>query len=619
MRPTELAELHLPSDPSFKPDGSGHAYVVTTPNTEEDRYDSQIWIDGEPFDESLRDSSPRWSPDGKALAFLRMDDNDKKQLFVKSDSDEEPRQLTDFELGVSAVEWSPQGHQLVVVATTYVKEWDGLDDDERKRRPRRITTVPFRFDQLGWIHDRKRHLWLIDADGDAEPRCITEGGHSEVEPAWSPDGSKIAYITHTAIHEGLESGNEIWEVEVESGSQRQIGQLGWHSKVSYSPTGVLHYLGSCNPIYPVDSHLHRIEADGSVTNLTGHSDRASVSLSAGPAHIAWDGEDAVVALEDSGRVGVVRVSPDGAMSHLVDVEGVVTGFDVHEGRVISTASVSYRPAEVYLDGEQVSDLNDEFKVIDGHHFTIDSEGNELDVWVFLPDGDDPVPLLLNIHGGPASQYGFGFFDEFQVYAAAGYGVVATNPRGSSGKGTEHLDAVRGDGWGTVDLTDIRAVVAAALDKFGRLDSQRLGVMGGSYGGFMTGWIIGQEDRWRSAVVERALTSWTSFAGTSDIGGVFPQNYLETDYPNAWEMWWEKSPLSIVHNVTTPTLVIHSEEDWRCPIEQAEQYFMGLLRNGTPAELIRFPGEGHEMSRSGKPRHRVERFEAILEWHGRHLK
>jgi dipeptidyl aminopeptidase/acylaminoacyl peptidase len=146
----------------------------------------------------------------------------------------------------------------------------------------------------------------------------------------------------------------------------------------------------------------------------------------------------------------------------------------------------------------------------------------------------------------------------------------------------------------------------------------MGLMGGSYGGFMTAWIIGKEDRWKSAVVERALISWTSFSGTSDIAGVFPENYLGIGYPNGWDTYWRQSPLALAQGVTTPTLILHSENDFRCPIEQAEQYFMALLRNGTTTELLRFPGEGHEMSRSGKPKHRVERFDAILDWHSRHL-
>jgi dipeptidyl aminopeptidase/acylaminoacyl peptidase len=162
-------------------------------------------------------------------------------------------------------------------------------------------------------------------------------------------------------------------------------------------------------------------------------------------------------------------------------------------------------------------------------------------------------------------------------------------------------------------------VIEALERHDRLDPDRMGLMGGSYGGFMTAWMIGQEDRWKSAVVERALISWTSFSGTSDIGGTFTENYLGAAYPEGWDTWWSQGPLALAHNVSTPTLVLHSENDFRCPIEQAEQYFMALLRNGTTTEFLRFPGEGHELSRSGKPKHRVERFEAILDWHDRHLR
>jgi dipeptidyl aminopeptidase/acylaminoacyl peptidase len=170
----------------------------------------------------------------------------------------------------------------------------------------------------------------------------------------------------------------------------------------------------------------------------------------------------------------------------------------------------------------------------------------------------------------------------------------------------------------VDLTDVTAVVEAALGRYPRLDPKRMGVMGGSYGGFLTAWITAHQGRWRSAVVERALLSWPSFSGTSDIGGTFAEDYLGTGYPDGWDDWWAKSPMAFAHQVTTPTLVVHAENDHRCPIEQAEQYFMALLRNGTPAEMLRFPGEGHEMSRSGSPKHRVERLEAILDWHRRHL-
>jgi len=619
MTPDQLAELHIPSAPRLSPDGAHVAFMVSTPNLADDRYDRSIWIGDEPFTNGPGDTAPRWSPDGSRLAFLRSEDADPAQVAVIPIGGGEARVLTDFELGVEAAEWSPDGLSFVVVAVTYEEEWEHLDDDERKRRPRRITQFPYRFDNKGWTHDRRRHLWLVSAEGSEVPRCLTPGDCDEELPAWSPDGSRIAFISDRDPGRGLVSGNDVWEVDVTTGELTRKTDRGFWAAVSYRPDGVLHALGSEDSRYPVNFYLHRFDSDGGITNLTESTDRSAVSLAAGPAAIRWDGNDAVVGLEDAGSFGVVRVTADDGISDEVDGQRVVTGFDTNGGRLVFTASTWGSPGEVFVDDTPATKLNDvDLALLEPDHFRIGSDGQEIDVWVHLPDGEGRVPLLLNIHGGPASQYGHGFFDEFQIYASAGYGVVACNPRGSSGRGSEFMKAVRGEQWGVVDLDDVRTAVEAALARHDRLDRTRMGVMGGSYGGFMTAWITGQEDRWKSAVVERALISWTSFAGTSDIGGVFPENYLLAEYPEAWETWWEKGPLALAEHVTTPTLVLHAEDDFRCPIEQAEQYFMALLRNGTPAEMFRFPGEGHEMSRSGKPRHRKERFEAILDWHARHL-
>ena len=626
MTPDDLDKLNLPSDPRLSPDGTAVVFTVSRPNLEEDRYDEVIWIaDSEgsrPFSEGPRDKNARWSPDGSTIAFTRRaDDESKAQVTVIPAEGGEPRTLTDFELGVEELEWSPDGSRLAVVAVTYTEEWADLDDDERERKPRRVTSVPYRFDNLGWTHDRKRHIWLVDPHGNEEPRCLTPGEFDEQLMSWSPDGGKISFVSDRDSARGLRSGNDAFEVDLANGQIDRVAPRGFWTQTSYGPSGHLHLLGNLDPVYPVDSLLYRRETDGSLTALT--ETRSSVSLAAGPARIAWDGDDAIVGWEDSGKFGVVRVSPMGEVTEEIADQRVVTGFDAYDGRIVATSKTTTSPGELLsFDGDesQLTKLNrGEIAAVAPDHFTVESGGYDLDVWVFLPSGEESVPLLLNIHGGPASQYGFGFFDEFQVYAAAGYGVVACNPRGSSGRGNDFRNAVKAEGWGTVDLEDIRAVVAAALERYPRLDEDRMGIMGGSYGGFLTGWVIGHEDRWKSAVVERALTVWTSFSGTSDIGGVFAENYLEAAYPDGWERWWEAGPLAIAHRVSTPTLILHAEEDWRCPIEQGEQYFMALLRNGTPTEMIRFPCEGHEMSRSGKPRHRKERFEAILDWHDRYLK
>ena len=627
MLPEDLAKLNIPSDPRISPNGTTVLFTVSRPDLDDDSYEQRLWIadasGARPFTEGPRDTNPRWSPDGSRVAFLRREDaKAKAQVAVMATDGGEASVITDFDIGVEAIEWSPDGTRLAVVAVTYTDEWAGLDDDERERKPRRVTFVPYRFDERGWTHDKKRHVWLVDPDGREEPRCLTPGEHDEEFISWSRDGRKIAFISDRDPARGLRSGNDVFEVSVDSGEVRQAAPRGFWLQTSYSPSGLLHLLGNTDPIYPVNSLLYQVEADGTLTDLTGKMDRNSVSLSAGPARIAWDGEDAIVGREESGRFELVRVSPSGLIEDVVTGERVVTSFDASEGRVVGVYSTFASPGEVYDfkgDERQLTKLNTgEVATVAPERFTVESGGHDIDVWVYLPEGNDPVPLLLNIHGGPASQYGFGFFDEFQVYVGAGYGVVASNPRGSTGKGEGFTKAVTGEGWGKVDLEDIRAVVAAALERYPRLEESRMGVMGGSYGGFLTGWIIGHEDRWKSAVVERALTSWTSFAGTSDIGGVFPENYLGAAYPEGWERWWAAGPLAIAHNVSTPTLILHAEHDWRCPVEQGEQYFMALLRNGTPTEMVRFPGEGHEMSRSGSPLHRKERFEAILDWHERYL-
>ncbi len=619
MTPDQLTSTSVPSDPRLSPDGSRLAFVVSRPNLDDDRYDRCIYVSGEPFTSGPGDTSPRWSPDGSRLAFLRSCDGGPAQVAIIPVDGGEATVVTDFQLGVEALEWSPDGEALVVVAISYVGEWAEIDDAERSRRPRRVASVPYRFDNRGWTHDRKRQLWLIEPSQGAEARPLTSPDHDAEYPTWSPDGTHIAFISDRESQPGLVSGNDAWELEIESGSESKVTNRGSWSFVSYRPDGVLHLLGNTDSRYPASSFLHRREPDGSLANLSGHLDRGSVSLAAGPAAIRWDATTALVGLEDSGRFGVISLAEDGSVEKVVADDLVVTGFDRVGKRTVYTASTWDSPGEVYSDGFPITTLNDvDLDLVAPDHFRVDSDGHEIDVWVYLPAGEEAVPLLLNIHGGPASQYGFGFFDEFQVYAGAGYGVVACNPRGSAGRGERFVKAVKGGNWGLVDHADVNAVVTAALARHQRLDADRMGIMGGSYGGFLTAWIIGREDRWKSAVVERALLSWTSFAGTSDIGGVFPENYLESGFPEGWDLWWEKSPLARAHRVNTPTLIVHAEQDFRCPIEQAEQYFMALLRNGVEAELIRFPGEGHEMSRSGKPRHRRERFDAILEWHSRHL-
>jgi dipeptidyl aminopeptidase/acylaminoacyl peptidase len=255
-----------------------------------------------------------------------------------------------------------------------------------------------------------------------------------------------------------------------------------------------------------------------------------------------------------------------------------------------------------------------------------ADGNEVEAWIMRPVGFEEgkrYPTLLNIHGGPFGQYGNGFFDEFQVYAGAGYAVLYCNPRGSSGYSEEWARAIRGPieggpGWGTRDYEDVMAVADEALRRFDFVDPQRFGVMGGSYGGYMTSWIVGHTDRFTAACSERSCNNFLLEGGSADIGWMFKAE-LGAFWFEEPEAYMKISPSTYAANITTPLLIIHSENDLRCPVGHAEDLFAILRLRKQEVEMVRFPDEGHELSRSGAPMHRVQRFEVILDWFDRHLK
>ncbi len=539
--------------------------------------------------------------------------------------------VTSLPLGVESLEWSPTGDRLIAVGVDWVGEWAGLDEKERTRRPRRIDRVPFRFDNKGWLHDRRRHLYVIDPTSTESVRCVTPGEFDEGQPSWRPDGRAVAFLSARHPQRGLDPGQEVLEVDLETGEERPLVEKGHWTLVSYRPDGVVHVVGQPDPwAHPHIFSLWRVGGAGELTDLTGHLDRSVMTYSPAisPAGPQWVGDSAITCVEDAGRVKVVRVEPDGTVDWLLDGDRVITGVSpsADGSRLAFVAVAPGDPGEVHMaesgTEQPLTKLNERFRadvpLVEPEHFTVISEGESIDVFVYLPPGEATVPVLLNIHGGPATQYGYTFLDEFQVFTGAGYGVVACNPRGASGRGVEFVRAVRGKGWGTVDEADVTAALDAALKRYPRLGAGRVGIMGGSYGGFLTAWLIARQDRYRCAVVERALLGWPSFGGTSDIGATFGRMYLDADLPDGHGRLWEASPLSLAHQITTPTLIVHSENDFRCPIEQAEQLFMILKKAGVDAEFLRFPGEGHELSRSGKPQHRLERFDAILEWHQRYL-
>jgi dipeptidyl aminopeptidase/acylaminoacyl peptidase len=652
VQPADLAHLVIPGDPQLHPDGRRVAYTIAEVDVEEDRYVRRLHLwDGTAsriFTHGPSDGSPRWSPEGEHLAFVRTAETEgaKPQLHVMPADGGEAQRRTELPLGIAGLAWSPDSRSIVVVGTEWTEDLAGLDDDERRRRPRRITELPYRSDTErstgGWIGDRRQRLWLVDATGGTEPRLLVSSDRDQGGPAWRPDARAVVYLTDPVGRDEFAPAQQAFEVAVDGGEPVAVGPPGMWSWVGYAPDGTLHLAGLRSPWdWPGANRLWRCEPDGAgftLTDLTGHLDRDVLpnAPGVGPAGPRFVDDGFLTALEDRGTTRIVHVHDDGKVTDVVGGERNVTGFSVRPdaSAVVFTITDPRTPGELSWleagDERSLTDLAAAFRtqvdVLPTERFTFTRDGAELDVWAVLPAGmgaadEASVPLLLDIHGGPTSQYGDYFFDEFQVAAGAGYLVVGTNPRGSSGRGTDWARAVVG-AWGegaSVDTLDLEAVIDAALARYPQADPARIGIMGGSYGGYAVARMLPRTDRYGSAVVERGLLQWESFTGTSDIGAFFDRMFLGESLGGQSTIHRLASPVHTAGKIVTPTLVLHSETDWRCPVGQGEEFFVALKRAGVETEMVQFPNEGHELSRAGAPKHRIERFEVLLDWHGRHLR
>jgi dipeptidyl aminopeptidase/acylaminoacyl peptidase len=647
MAPADLTRIRFVSDAQVSPDGRAVAFVVTTLSEERDEYLSQIWLvdtaGGEPRRFTAgprRDTAPRWSPDGARLAFVseREDRKKKGQLYVMPATGGEPVRLTDLRHGVSAPEWSPDGTRLAFVAR--VGGWVEPESEEEKRKsrpPRVITALKYRFNGEGFTYDRRPQIFTVAADG-GEPRQVTEGDYDDADPAWSPDGRALVFASARHDERDHDDASDIWLIPAEGGTPRRLTRTdGPAGHPAFSPAGdAVAYLGRASRnAFGRNVRLFTVPVTGGAPECrTLGFDRSCGPLGVQP---VWsgDGRALTIAAEDQGTLGLFRVEPgDGPPRRVVAGERVVGSYSAsRDGSVLAfTASEPGTPAELFVCGadgggeRRLTDLNRAFTrevtLARPERFRFERAGFTVDAWIVKPHGFEPghrYPLLLNVHGGPHAQYGYPFFDEFQVQAGAGYGVLYVNPRGSQGYGEAFASAVVGD-WGGGDAADVQAALDEALSRFDWIDPERLGLLGGSYGGFMTSWIVGHSKRFRAACSERAVNVQTSMFGTSDIGFVFNQVELGGVLP--WEdiaKYLERSPLTYAKDITTPLLILHSEDDLRCPIEQAEQLFVALKTLRREVVFVRFPDENHELTRSGKPRHRLERFRILLEWFAKYLR
>jgi len=648
MRPEDVYALTSVGEPCLSPDRRRVAYVVSRIDGEANAYRSAVWVaslDGseEPrqFTSGERgDASPRWSPDGRWLAFVSSRDGEEKkahgELYVLRADGGEPRRLTEGEEGVESIAWSPDSRRIAFARRVRDEAYE--EEDDRRRAPRRFTRLFYKLDSVGWTGDRRKHLFVVGLDGGDE-RQLTDGDCEDEEPAWSPDGSRIVFSSMRGDRWDAELVEALYELEVdaEGAGPRRLSQPDESATMaSFSPDGTLiaYRHEPEDGTYPHHGQIAVMRADGSDRRvLTASLDRQCTPypLIREP---VWDGGRVAFRVEDGGNIHIYTAAADGSDEPelLVGGEQSTGLYDLADGVLVYTSSTSTRPHELFGgNGKRMTSVSDEFvsgrELGEAERFkAVSADGTEVDAWLVRPPGFDETrsyPVLLTIHGGPFTQYDTGFFDEVQVYAGAGYCVLYSNPRGGSGYSEEWGRAIRGPGsgagpgWGTVDYEDLMGVVDTALERFPFLDSERLGVLGGSYGGFMTSWIVSHTNRFKAALSERAVNHLVSAFGSSDVFWVFERQFGGPMWEHVDE-WLRMSPATYAREIETPLLIVHSESDLRCNVEQGEHLFTLLRLLDKDVEMLRFPAESHELSRSGSPVHRVQRFEAILEWFGRYL-
>jgi len=664
--PEDLRELIGVSDPQMSPDGHAIAFVHAYTG-DHNRPMREIWLadlehdDVHAFTAGGKDRHPRWSPDGAAIAFIGERATEQPQIYVIPTDGGEAQVLTHFPEGtIAGFRWSPDGTMLAVKFREQDPEW--TTDAVKARKAKELSDPPrviddwwYRLDGDGYFNAQRFALYIVDIETGEHRQIYAKDRLGFFDFDWKPDGTELVLSTNrhkralvTAKH------TELLRLDVKTGRITMMPDLppGPKSAVAWSPDGRwIAYAGreGDDAEYSTEN-LELWVCDvrrGTARSLTADSDYCLLAPALSDTadvvfearlrwsprsdriyvEVGWQGETHVAAVPRSGgditmltsgtrSLTMGTTSDDGTLMAMVSTETTAPP-EIHIGRIGSGA----------ITIDRVTSFNDAWlsmrhvRPIRSHWITTE-DGTRVQVWVMLPanatrSSSRSFPAVLVIHGGPHAQYGVGFFHEFQTLAAAGYAVVFANPRGSKGYGRDHCAAIRGN-WGSADWVDMQAVIDFMIDH-PRINSKRMAVAGGSYGRYMTNWIIGHTSQFAAAITDRCVSNLLTLLGTSDFSEA-PDTYFPGNTWSKTDKLWDQSPLRLAGNVKTPTLIIHSEGDLRCNVAQAEEFYTALCHNRVPTRFIRYPRTtSHGMSRSGPMDMRLHRLNSMLEWLRRYLK
>jgi acylaminoacyl-peptidase len=644
----DVFAIEWASDPEIAPDGSQVAYVRRSFDVRTDSPRSAIWLvarDGSNHRPltggAANETSPRWSLDGGRLAFVSSDADGGAQVFVHWLSEGVTSRVTNLTEAPSRLAWSPDGRSLAFVMRVPSKRQPlpvALPDAPKGAKwaepLQAIDRMVYRADGEGFLPDAFRQAFVVPADGGAA-RQLTDGPWQHGDLAWSADGRELLVSANRREDSDLvPADTEIHAIDIATGELRTLTKrFGPDQNPAASPDGrYIAYTGYDDRFqgYQVE-RLYLMRRDsGEIRELAAALDRDVEAP-------VWSSDSRTILFQydDHGKTRIAAVDLSGRLTNLVDDLGGEGwsrpygggSFSVaRDGTLAYSANDPLAPAEVALHERgrtrRLTQLNAdllgqrELGRVEELWSTSPVDGRRIQSWILRPPGYDSTkkyPLILEIHGGPFANYGPRFAAEYQLYAAAGYVVLFSNPRGSTSYGEEFGNLIH-HAYPGRDYDDLMSAVDAAIAA-GGVDEKRLFVTGGSGGGVLTSWIVGRTSRFAGAAVQKPVINWASFALTADLANVFYKYWFPAPPWEDYEAYWRRSPLSLVGNVTTPTMVVTGEQDYRTPISESEQFYQALRIRGIPTLLVRVPGASHSLD--ARPSLLISRIAHILAWFARH--
>lgn len=653
----DLYDLTLITDCQISPDGHHIVYTAQRVDRKTEKKYTNVWI--APTDKGVpaqfthgdqSDTQPRWSPTGDFIAFISNRDDEKQpQIYIIPFKGGEARKLTDFKGNIATFAWSPDGTKLVCMFRKKDKEEVKREEDEQKKELgvvyRYITRVFYKEDGTGFLPRERWHLWVIDVQTGKATQLTDHDIYDEGDPSWSPDSTEIVFCSNRSKDPDLDpDAVDIYVIPVTGGEFRKIETpVGPKSNPRFSPDGkwIAYFGREGKRITWKLTRLWVVPADGSgkAKNLTGTYDFNVSSWVINdfpgtpelmPPTWSANSKEIYFQVAHHGNAHLKSISLNGEIKTIIDDTGVVGSYtlDKTQSKLAYFHGDMKDPGQIWVcdmntkTAQKVTNINPQLQSVnlgEVKEVWFTNDGYNLQGWIIKPPGFDETkkyPSVLEIHGGPRVQYGNFFMHEFFFLAASGYVVYFCNPRGGQGYGEEHSKSIWNN-WGTIDYDDIMAW-ADYVEKKPYIDKAKMGVTGGSYGGYMTNWIIGHTNRFKAAVTQRSVSNLTSMYGSSDFNWSFENEFgNEPPWKNI-ENYWKQSPIQYIGNAKTPTLIIHSEQDLRAEAEQGLQIFVALKRLGVDTALVLFPDEPHGLSRGGRTDRRIARLTHMKRWFDQYL-